>query len=195
MKRRFLFLVASARREGNTETLARMAAANLPESVEQQWVHLDELPLSRFEDIRHHPEKNDPWPAPEGNERLLLDATLAASDIVFVAPVYWYSLPASAKLYLDHWSTWLRTPGIDFRKQMAGKRLWTICVLADEDPNTADLLVTTLRLSAEYMKMGWGGELIGHGSKPGDILKDGRAIAAAEHFFAQAPIEEPAERR
>ena len=39
---------------------------------------------------------------------MLLDATLAATDLVFVAPVYWYSLPAAAKLYLDYWSAWLR---------------------------------------------------------------------------------------
>jgi multimeric flavodoxin WrbA len=195
MNRRFLFLIASGRREGNTETLARIAASALSESVEQQWIHLDELPLSRFEDIRHHPERNDPWPEPEGNERVLLDATLAATDIVFVTPVYWYSLPSSAKLYLDHWSTWLRTPSIDFKKQMAGKKLWTVCVLADEDPNRAELLIATLRRSAEYMNMSWGGELIGSGSKPGDILKDRRAIEAAEHFFAVAPVEEHATRK
>jgi multimeric flavodoxin WrbA len=192
MSRRFLFLVASARREGNTETLARVAASSLPQSVEQQWIHLDELPLSRFEDIRHHPERNDPWPEPAGNERLLLDATLAATDIVFVAPVYWYSLPASAKLYLDHWSAWLRTPRIEFKKQMAGKKLWTICVQADEDPSRAELLVETLRRSAEYMSMGWGGELIGNGSKPGDILKDSRAMEATQHFFAVTAVEQSA---
>ncbi len=184
MKRRFLFLVASARREGNTETLARIAASDLPDSVEQKWIHLDELPLPRFEDIRHHGERNNPWPQPEGNERLILDATLAATDIVFVAPLYWYSLPASAKLYLDHWSAWLRAPGVEFKKRMAGKKLWSVCVLADDDPNGADLLLTTLQRSAEYMQMGWGGELIGNGSKPGDVLNDHRAVKAAEHFFA-----------
>lgn len=186
MNRKFLFLVASARREGNTEALARIAASTLPESVTQQWIHLDELPLERLEDIRHHPERNDPWPLPEGNERILLDATLTATDIVFVTPVYWYSLPSSAKLYLEQWSGWMRTPGVDFKKQMTAKKLWTICVLADEDPSRAELLVATLRLSAEYMKMGWGGELIGHGSRPGDVLKDRRALEAAGHFFAVA---------
>ena len=187
MTRRFLFLVASARREGNTETLARIAASSLPSDVEQQWIYLDDFPLDRFEDIRHHSERNDPWPEPQGNERQLLDATLAATDLVFVAPLYWYSLPASAKLYLDHWSAWLRTPGVHFKKQMTGKKLWAVCVMADDDPSRAELLIATLRRSAEYMDMRWGGELIGSGSKPGDVLNDRRAIEAAEQFFAVEP--------
>lgn len=182
--RRFLFLVASARREGNTETLARRAAANLPASVEQQWIHLDELPLPRFEDIRHHGGQNNPYHEPAGNERLLLDATLWATDIVFVTPLYWYNLPSSAKLYMDYWSAWLRVPSVDFKKRMAGKKLWAVCVLSDEDPKRAELLLTTLRHSGEYMNMQWGGELLGNGSKPGDVLNDRKAIEAAQHFFA-----------
>jgi multimeric flavodoxin WrbA len=180
---RFLFLVASARREGNTELLARRAAASLPPSIEQKWLHLDEFPLRRFEDIRHHGGQNNMYPQPEGNEQLLLESTLAADDIVIVAPVYWYSLPASAKLYMDYWSAWLRVPGADFRKRMAGKHLWAICVQSDEDPKRAELLLSTLRYSAEYMDMRWGGELLGNGSKPGDVLRDQQALAAAEHFF------------
>lgn len=186
MKRRFLFLVASARREGNTETLARLAAERLSEDVEQQWIYLDEHPLAPFEDIRHHSGKNNPYPQPGGNERLLLEATLAATDIVFVTPLYWYSMPSSAKLYMDHWSGWLRVPGVHFKNRMAGKTLWAVCVLADEDPKTADMLLGTLRQSAQYMNMHWGGELVGNGSKPGDVLNDRRAVEAAEHFFSEA---------
>jgi multimeric flavodoxin WrbA len=185
--RRFLFLVASARREGNTETLARRAAEALPAHATQQWIHLDETPLPRFEDIRHRGGQSNSYPEPEGNARLLLDATLLATDIVFVTPLYWYSLPSSAKLYMDYWSAWLRVPGVDFKKRMAGKNMWAVCVLADEDPQRAELLLTTLRHSAEYMGMRWGGELIGNGSKPGDVLNDRKAIESAAHFFALKP--------
>jgi len=66
---------------------------------------------------------------------------------------------------------------------MAGKKLWAVCVQSDDDPRRADLLLNTLRYSAEYMKMDWGGELLGNGSKPGDVLNDRGAVQAAEHFF------------
>lgn len=48
---------------------------------------------------------------------------LVASALVFVAPVYWYSLPAPLKLDLDHWSAWMRIPGLDFKARLAGKSL------------------------------------------------------------------------
>jgi len=179
--RSFLFLLASARREGNTEILARRAAASLPPADQQLWIHLDDVPLAPFRDIRHDVGV---YPQPEGHERTLAEATLACTDLVFAVPLYWYSVPASAKLYLDYWSGWLRVPGLDFKKRMAGKRMWAFCALSDEDRTTAEPLVRTLQLSAGYMEMDWKGVLFGYGSRPGDVERDTDALAAAEGFFA-----------
>lgn len=179
-KRSFVFLNASARIDGNTALLARRAAEVLPAAHEQRWLHLRDLPLPEFEDLRHTVGS---YPQPEGNERTLFDATLSATDLVFVVPLYWYSLPAEAKKYLDYWSKWLRVPGADFRKCMAGKTLWGVCVLADRDPAKAAPLVATLEIIADYLKMDFGGVLLGNGSRPGDVLNDGAAIRNAASFF------------
>jgi hypothetical protein len=181
--RRFTFLLASARRHGSTELLARKGAEHLPLSYSQQWLRLMELPLASFEDIRH---SVGVYPQPEGHERVLFEATLAATDLVFVVPLYWYSVPASAKLYLDYWSAWLRVPGADFKARMAGKTLWGVCALSDEDPARADPLIGTLRLTADYLKMEFGGVLLGYGSNPGDIVADSAAFERAKTFFASA---------
>jgi len=179
--RRFAFLVASARRDGNTEILARKAAESLPTAWRQDWLRLLDLKLPPFEDIRH---SVGVYPQPEGNERVLFDATLDATDLVFAVPLYWYSVPASAKLYLDYWSAWLRVPGADFRARMAGKTLWGVSALSDEDPRRADPLVGTLALTADYMKMAFGGVLLGYGNKPGEVLDDAAALERARGFFA-----------
>ena len=180
--RRFLFLISSARRNGNTEQLARRAAARLPAQVAQEWINLAELKLPPFADLRHASDKA--WaPAVEGPARQLLEATLAATDLVMVTPVYWYSLPTAAKLYLDHWTTWLRAPGWDFKAQMAGKTLWGVSMLSDDDPRFAEPLRDSLRLTADYMKMAWGGFLLGAGNRPGDVLDDTKSVAAADDFF------------
>ncbi|WP_031067226.1 flavodoxin family protein [Streptomyces sp. NRRL WC-3742] len=180
--RSFLFLDASTREEGNTVRLARHAAeASLPAGAEQRWLRLDDHPLPPFEDRRH--DGDGVYAEPTGHARTLLDATLAATDLVFVAPVYWYALPTSAKLYLDHWSGWMRVPGLDFRPRMGGRTLWGVTVLAGT-PEKAEPLVGTLRLSAEYMDMRFGGVLIGNGSRPGDVLGDERALVEAKSFFA-----------
>ena len=178
--RRFTFLLTSARRDGNTEILTRKAAEHLPADCHQQWLSLMDLPLAPFRDLRH---SVGVYPQPEGNERILFDATLGATDLVFAVPLYWYSVPASAKLYLDYWSGWLRVPGADFRARMAGKTLWGVCALSDEDPRRADPLVGTLQITADYLKMSFGGVLLGYGSRPGDVLADTDALAKARGFF------------
>ncbi|MEU7999713.1 NAD(P)H-dependent oxidoreductase [Catellatospora sp. NPDC049111] len=177
----YLFLLAGARQGGNTETLARTAAAELPAHATQTWLNLRDLPLPPFDDIRH--TGDGVYPRPEGPEKTLLDATLAADNLVIASPLYWYSVSASAKLYLDHWSAWLRVPGADFKARMRGKTLWTVSVLSSTDFSTADPLIGTLRLSAAYLGMTWGGALLGYGNRPDDILTDPEALTRAKTFL------------
>ncbi|GLZ31365.1 flavodoxin [Lentzea sp. NBRC 105346] len=178
--RSFLFLLGSSRLGGNTETLACTAASYLPGSVKQNWIRLSEAGLPPFEDYRH--AGLDSWPTPSEPEQRLLDATLEATDIVLATPTYWYTVSASTKLYLDYWSGWMRVPGVDFKKRMAGKTLWTVSVLGEE-PEQAAALVDTLQRSARYLSMNWGGALLGNGSKPDDVLRDSAALAGARTFF------------
>ena len=178
--RNVLFLLGSARTAGNAEFLARRIAVTLPATDRQTTLHLDDYPLPAFRDIRHDAGV---YPQPDGHERVLADATLAATDIVIAAPLYWYSVPASVKLYLDYWSAWLRVPGMDFKQRMAGKRLWAVCVVSDEDFSAADPFVRTLELTADYMGMQWRGALMGAGNRPGDVANDARALAAADRFM------------
>jgi multimeric flavodoxin WrbA len=186
MTRRFLFVLGSARAEGNSELLARRAAEQLPPDVEQEWIDLTELPLPDFEDLRHDSDHVRPT---EGNVARLLEATLAATDIVIVSPLYWYSVSAQTKRYLDYWSGWLRTPGLDFKATLAGRTLWGVTALAHTQEVVADPLVGTLHNSAAYMGMRFGGVLLGNGSKPGDVLTDDAALTRAKTFFEQeAPL-------
>ncbi|MFE9443260.1 flavodoxin family protein [Streptomyces sp. NPDC006602] len=186
MTRRFLFVLGSSRTESNSEMLARGAAEQLPADVEQEWISLADHPLPDFVDLRHDSDHLRPT---EGSAALLLDATLAATDIVIVSPLYWYSVSAPVKRYLDHWSGWLRTPDVDFKATLAGRTLWGVTVLAHAEEEVADPLVGTLSNSAAYMGMRFGGVLLGNGSKPGDVLKDTEALARAKTFFAgEAPL-------
>ncbi|MEU9445265.1 NAD(P)H-dependent oxidoreductase [Streptomyces sp. NPDC048304] len=187
MSRRFLFVLGSARAEGNTELLARAAAEQLPGDVEQRWIRLAEHPMPDFVDLRH--DSDHVRPPSDSTTGLLLDATLAATDIVIASPLYWYSVSGLTKRYLDYWSAWLRTPGVDFRATLAGRTLWGVAALADSEPSVADPYVGTLNNSAAYLGMRFGGVLLGNGSAPGDVLKDTDALARAKTFFAQdAPL-------
>lgn len=183
---KFLFLCASARRAGNSELLARRAAQSLPTEVSQHWISLADHPLPVFEDFRH--ATSEAWvPVIAPQARVLLDATLAATDLVLVVPLYWYSIPSAAKLYLDHWTAWLRVPGVEFKSRMAGKALWAVTALSDHDARLAAPLGESLKLTAEYMRMRWGGHLLGYGNRPGDLLLDAETCSAAAGFFANRP--------
>ncbi|WP_328680198.1 NAD(P)H-dependent oxidoreductase [Streptomyces sp. NBC_01261] len=189
MTRRFLFVLGSARLDGNTELLARRAAEQLPPDVEQEWIRLADHPLPDFLDIRHDGIVGAVQPTENDTIRQLLDATLAATDIVIASPVYWYSLSGLTKRYLDYWSDWLRVPGADFKATMAGRTLWGVSALADDEPVVADPVIGTLNNSAAYLKMRFGGVLLGNGSAPGDVLKDTEALTRAKTFFTQeAPL-------
>lgn len=180
-EREFLFILGSARIDGNTELLARHAAASLPQTVNTNWLRLIDHALPLFEDIRHHETRR--YEITTENEQKLLDATLACTDLVIASPVYWYNVSAATKLYIDHWSAWMRLKGVEFRGRMAGKTLWGISSLSDEDPTGARPLVDCLRLTAEYVKMHWGGMLIGYGNRPGDILNHPSSLERAAAFF------------
>lgn len=180
--REFLFLIASPRSEGNSEQLARHAARSLPAEIGRSWLRLDDHPLPPFRDLRH----SGGYPPPAGNELVLVDATLAATDLVFVTPVHWYALPAAAKLYLDHWSAWMRAASLDFTARMRGRRMWAVVVDSSEPADAAFApLIDCLVRSADYMDMHWMGALHGHGNRPGEALVDPAILAAADRFFAE----------
>lgn len=177
--RRFLFLLSSARTGGNSEALARAAAAALPAEVAQDWRDLRTAGLPVFEDLRHA----GGYGPVEGASAELAAATLAATDIVFVAPLYWYGLPSAAKLCLDHWTHWMRAPGLEFKPQMATKTLWLVMAHSGSSPEQIAPGVDTLRLTADYLNMRWGGVLLGDANAPGDIARDDAALQQAQSFF------------
>lgn len=183
--RHFVFIEGSSRTDGNTAALARRAQQNLPAGATSEWINLADFPLPDFQDSRS-PE--DPPPIfPDGNEGALLAATLRATDLVIVSPLYWYSVSAPIKRYLDFWSSWLKIPGLKFRRTMTGRAFWAITVGSDTDQAKADGLVASLRLSAEYMNMNWAGLLYGSGDYPGDIEKDLETVKCAEYFLTLSP--------
>ncbi|MFF0742810.1 flavodoxin family protein [Streptomyces sp. NPDC004111] len=193
--RSFLFVLGSSRPDGNTELLARAAAAQLPAGFAQNWVDLNRLALPDFQDGRHDAEN---WSSGE-TEDMLREATLAATDVVIASPLYWYTVSAQVKRYLDYWSGWLTAPGSDFKARMTGRRLWAVSVMAHSEPEVADGMVATLRNSAAYMGMGFGGLLLGSASRPGQIRQDEEALLRAKTFFqgaaplARFPYESPYE--
>lgn len=176
MDRRYLFLLSSARPDGNALLLARLAALALPEEA-QHWMDLTEPPLPPFDDRRPG------YALPKGRVAEVMAAMRAATDVVFVAPVYWYALPAPAKLLMDHWSGWLDATETGFAVWAKGVTVHLITTRGDPDPTVADLPEAMLRRSVEWLGMRWGKALHAVADAPGDVMGDAAAIRAAEGMF------------
>jgi NAD(P)H-dependent FMN reductase len=186
---RVLFLVSSPREDSNSQALAQVAAQSLPSHAQAVWLHLREYPLEPFLDLRHVVPINPDFPlsggysAATGNAQRLLEETLSATHLVFVAPVHWYSVPTLLKRYLDEWSAWLRIPNLGFKAQMGQKRYFAIAVSSAGSPEEAEPLFATLELSARYFGASLERRLLGRGSKPNDVLADTVTLEAAKVFF------------
>jgi multimeric flavodoxin WrbA len=181
-----LFLTTSTREAGhvgNTEWLARQAAATLPAEATQTWLHLARMELPPFVDQRHTAGTYAP---PEGDMKTLLNATLAADHIVFVAPVYWFSIPSPLKTYLDHWSAWMRVPDLAFKEPMGSKTLSLITTSGDR--TKAQPMIDSVMLCAQFLNMRWGGALWGKGGPPGAVQADAQAVATAATHFTDAGV-------
>lgn len=184
--RHFVFIEGSSRTDGNSAVLARRAQQHLPDGASSEWLRLADLPLPDFDaDV---PAEAAIPVFPDGNEGVLLAATLRATDLVIVSPLYWYAVSAPVKRYLDHWDGWLHLPGLRFRRSMAQRTLWAITAGYADDAGQAAGLATSLRLTAEYLAMTWGGLLYGNGDKTGDVRRDHTAMRGAEDFLRPVPI-------
>lgn len=177
----FLFVVGSSRDNGNAEELAKEAARGLDSPVE--WLRLMELQVAPFADTRHDPDPCRPMPA--GDEGRLLDATMRATHIVLVTPLYWYSMSSATKLYLDYWSGWMRVPGLNFKQGMASKTLAAITSFSGSDRADVEPLEGSLARVADYFAMSWKGVLVTSSNAPGEVRRDLHALAEAKDFLRQ----------
>jgi multimeric flavodoxin WrbA len=92
-------LFASSRRHGNTGAiLDRIAAA-----AEVEVVDLAEVAISPYD--YSHGNRTD------GFERLI-DKVLGYKQVIFAAPVYWYSVPPHMKTFIDRLTDLLEVPDL-----------------------------------------------------------------------------------
>lgn len=103
-------------------------------------------------------------------------AILEADAVVFVTPVYWYSIPAQIKGVIDRLYSF-----VVGGKDIAGKDCALITCCEEDDLSVMDGVRVPLERSAALMKWNMVGEVLVPGVlNPGDVEKtDGRARAAA----------------
>jgi len=136
-------LFSSSRRNGNTGRFMDRIALYLDIEV----VNLDELRMSAF-DYEHRNRGDDFEP--------LMSRVLSHEQIVFATPVYWYSVSAAMKVFLDRISDYLELPDLlaDGRR-LRGKTAFVVCTSISDDPSAA--FMGAFRETFDYLGMRFGG--------------------------------------
>jgi len=82
---------------------------------------------------------------------LMREIVPITSTYVLVTPVYWYSMAAVMKTWMDRWSDLIRVHR-DLGYQMRGRRM---AAFSSSEGEAFPHMETAFRMSADYMKMQW----------------------------------------
>lgn len=136
-------LFSSSRRNGNTGQFMDRMALDLNIEV----VSLDNLRMSAF-DYQHRNRDDDFEP--------LMSRVLSHDQIIFATPIYWYSVSAAMKIFLDRLSDYLDLADLLVEgRKLRGKTAFVVCTSISDDPSTA--FVEAFRETFDYLGMRFGG--------------------------------------
>lgn len=181
---RIAVIQGSARNGGNTEELTRLVLEGIPYTN----IILREKDIKPIHDQRHDEGGFDP--VDDDYDDLILQV-LEHDILIFATPVYWYGASGLMKNFIDRWSQSLRDVRFKFKEVMADKTAYAVVVGGDNPRIKALPLIQQLQYTFDFVGLPFAGYVIGKGSKPGDVLKDARAIREAEALNAELRKVEP----
>jgi len=130
-RKRVLIVVGSPRKNGNSAILAKQVAAGAKAEgavVETFYLHeMNIKPCSACDACRG---KNASDCIISDDMRQLYPKLRSAQAIVVASPIYWFTVSAQTKLFMDRWYAL----GSDEGYELAGKRFGIVLTYADADP-------------------------------------------------------------
>ncbi|MEI3612692.1 flavodoxin family protein [Pseudogracilibacillus sp. SO30301A] len=164
------------RPNGNTETLTKLVTQNL--SVEE--VYLKKYFIKPIIDKRHaeegFPEINDDYNS-------IIDRILKHEIIIFSTPIYWYSMTATMKKFIDRWSQTLRDKNYPhFKEQMKQKKAFVIAVGGDNPYIKGLPMIQQFQHIFDFIGIQFEGYIIGDANRTDEVTKDPRAVSTAKNL-------------
>ncbi|MBN1836261.1 MAG: flavodoxin family protein [Spirochaetales bacterium] len=148
-----LTLQGSPRRQGNTATLLAAFLEGLREGGvgDIQEIHLDEVTIQPCRNCDTCRQPKGPYCVIEDDMQGLFTPFIEADLVVMASPIYWWSVTAQLKLFID------RLYGLDPETRpefFQSKKLVLILTYYSEDPNSgAEITLSMFREIAEYTGM------------------------------------------
>jgi multimeric flavodoxin WrbA len=146
-----IIILGSSRSDGNT----KKAVESLNPDNSMSVIDLNEIKISPYD----YENKN------EDDDYLgLMEKILEYDAIILASPVYWYSMSAIMKIFIDRLSDCL-TIRKDIGYKLKGKYVY---VLASSPRSLPECFIEPFRATCEYMKMNYAGEFLYY---PGDDVQ------------------------
>jgi len=162
--RRPIAVFSSARRHGNTGQFIDFVAGELGIDT----IDLASVDMSPFD--YEHRNRHDGFEP-------LMRRLLAFDQLIFASPVYWYTVTATMKVFLDRLSDYLELPDLlEEGRRLRGKQAYIVCTsICDEPPAS---FISTFVDTFEYLGMRYGG--FAHANCEHGYLKERHDAGAAE---------------
>jgi multimeric flavodoxin WrbA len=176
MGKHILIFKGSPREKGNSSLLADKAAEGAQAAgseVELFSLHrLDIRPCDACDDCQETGVcvlKDDMQP--------LYPKLLSADAILIASPIYWFTISAQTKLFIDRWYALESTQG----NALKGKHFGIILTYGDTDVYTSGAInaIRTFQDMLRYIKAELIGMVYGTASQEGDVLKQPELLGQA----------------
>lgn len=139
-----ILILGSARSDGNTKRLIKV----MDKEARIPLVDLNDLRIDPF-DYTHENQSDDYLP--------LMERIVANYDpLILATPVYWYTMSAQMKIFIDRLSD-LLTIRKDLGRGLAGKTLLVLACYGSSFPEGFDFPFSQ---TCDYMKMRYGGSFL-----------------------------------
>jgi multimeric flavodoxin WrbA len=121
---------------------------------------------------------------PEIHKRIL-----EAEAVIHSVPVYFWSMTAQMKAYLDRWCAFFDAEWKwhkHYYPKLKGKKIGLITVCGDADVHTADPIVHSFRTTCQFTKLNFIGTVMASAAGKGEIAGDEKAKTEAYELGQKA---------
>lgn len=171
-----LIIYGSSRANGNTESLTKLATHN----IITEELYLSDYQIEPIIDQRH---ESDGFSSVTDDYQQVIKKVLAHDIIIFATPIYWYGMTGQMKNFIDRWSQMMRDKNTPhFQKIMEQKSAYVIAVGGDMPYQKGLPLIQQFQYIFNFIGMKFNDYIIGEANAPGEIIKDLKALFAAEQL-------------
>lgn len=174
-----LALLGSPRKGGNTDILLRHVVNGISDAGgDVETVDLCENPVQPVGDCEKCREEGQCTIDSDDNYNWIIEKFINAECVLIATPLYWYSVSAQVKAFMDRWSCSMEIMP-DFRNRIRGKKVGIIAAHGEDDPTVTKHLFAQLQQTFQFLGLDFIGRVQGKAYEKGSIIANETALEKA----------------